>query len=545
MTAQSQRSTLAGVVLAVSSVVVSIAHAQTVPDLVLTNGKVITVDERFTIAEAVAIRADRIVAVGSNRDIAALATPATRTIDLEGRAAIPGLIDNHMHLLRAGTTWGREVRWDSIESRSKALQMIRDKAAGIPDGEWVFNLGGWTVDQFADDDQPFTREELDAVAPRHPVLLQASYYRGYLNSRALQLLGIDGEQALDASVLRDSHGRPTGEIGEALIRRLAERLPAPTPEQIEASTRSMFADLNRAGLTAFGSAGCDPNLLATYRTWAARGQLDVRVFCITGSGASTPEQVADVRLFGGDDYVDHVAFGESVYGPVHDPMFLADSDYDSAQLAEWRRIATEIAKAGLPLHVHANLRDTLTGFLDQIEAIDKQYPIRNLRWTFAHANQLEPSHLERMQALGMYVAVHPWAVINGGINRSIFGDAAYDMAPLATIQRSGITWGLGSDGSRANQVLPFATLAWAVTGRMVGGDKVLRQTISREDALIAHTRKNAYLIFREDRLGSIQEGKLADLVVLDRDYLTVPEDEIKDITAVLTIVGGRIVFSAL
>ncbi len=361
----------------------------------------------------------------------------------------------------------------------------------------------------------------------------------------MQLLGIDGEQALDASVLRDSHGRPTGEIGEALIRRLAERLPAPTAEEIESSTRSMFADLNRAGLTAFGSAGCDPNLLATYRSWAARDQLDVRVFCITGSGASTPEQVADVKLFGGDDYVDHVAFGESVYGPVHDPMFLADSDYGAAQLAEWRRIATEIAKAGLPLHVHANLRDTLTGFLDQIEAIDKQYPIRNLRWTFAHANQIEPSHLERMQALGMYVAVHPWAVINGGINRSLFGEGMYDMPPLATIQQSGITWGLGSDGSRANQVLPFATLAWAVTGRMVGGDKVLRQTISREDALIAHTRKNAYLIFREDRLGSIQAGKLADLVVLDRDYLTVPEDEIKDITAVLTIVGGRIVFSAL
>ena len=194
MTAQSQRSTLAGVVLAVSSAVASIAHAQTAPDLVLTNGKIITVDERFTIAEAVAIRADRIVAVGSNRDIGALATPATRTIDLEGRAAIPGLIDNHMHLLRAGTTWGREMRWDGIESRSEALQMIRDKAAGIPEGEWVFSLGGWTVDQFADDDRPFTREELDAVAPRHPVLLQASYYRGYLNSRALQLLGIEASR---------------------------------------------------------------------------------------------------------------------------------------------------------------------------------------------------------------------------------------------------------------------------------------------------------------------------------------------------------------
>jgi len=118
------------------------------------------------------------------------------------------------------------------------------------------------------------------------------------------------------------------------------------------------------------------------------------------------------------------------------------------------------------------------------------------------------------------------------------------MPALRTIQDSGITWGFGSDGSRANQVLPFVTLSWAVTGEMVGGRKVLRQTITREEALIAHTRKNAYLIFREDRLGSIQAGKLADLVVLDRDYLTIPEEEIKEITPLMTIVGGRVVYDA-
>jgi len=120
----------------------------------------------------------------------------------------------------------------------------------------------------------------------------------------------------------------------------------------------------------------------------------------------------------------------------------------------------------------------------------------------------------------------------------------YDMAPLALIQNSGVTWGLGSDGSRANQILPFQTLSWAVTGKMVGGKKVLRQTISREDALIAHTRKNAYFVFQEDNLGSIQAGKLADLVVVDRDYLTVPADQIKDIQPVLTMVGGKIVYDA-
>jgi predicted amidohydrolase YtcJ len=142
----------------------------------------------------------------------------------------------------------------------------------------------------------------------------------------------------------------------------------------------------------------------------------------------------------------------------------------------------------------------------------------------------------------MAAAVNPWAVINGGIMHEEFGDGAFDMPPLATIQNSGIQWGLGTDGTAANQYLPFMTLGFAVTGKMVGGTKVLRQTISREDALIAHTRKNAYLMFEENELGSIQSGKLADMVVLDRDYLTVPADQIKDIKPVTTIVGGRVVY---
>jgi predicted amidohydrolase YtcJ len=141
--------------------------------------------------------------------------------------------------------------------------------------------------------------------------------------------------------------------------------------------------------------------------------------------------------------------------------------------------------------------------------------------------------------------VHPWAVINGGIQHQLFGESAFDMPPLSTIQNSGIMWGLGSDGSRANQILPFTTLWWAVTGRMVGGAKVLQQTISREDALIAHTRKNAYLVFQENNLGSIQPGKLADMLVLDRDYLTIPADQIKDIKTLMTIVGGKVVYDGM
>jgi predicted amidohydrolase YtcJ len=537
--------------LAAALLMVTLNGQQPAADLILSNGKIITVDERFTIAQALAIRGERVVAVGTNQEIARLAGPTTQRIDLRGRAVIPGLIDNHMHLLRAGSTWQWEVRWDGVGSRKQALDMLRARTKAVGRGEWVYSLGGWTIDQFSDDKRPFTREELDQVAPDNPVLLQASYYETYLNSRALQELGID-ESPRDAWVVRDSAGRPTGRILEAGIRAVAARLPQPPASEVEASTAGMIKDLNRAGLTAFGSAGCEADLLPMYRRWADRGQLNLRVFCINGVGAgTTPEQVgralpliAQMKLFQGDHYIDQVAFGESVYGPLHDPMFLAKSNPTADQLAQWRRITTEIAKAGLPLHVHAELEDTIDAFLDQIEAINKEYPIRNLRWTLAHVNRLNASHLSRMRDLGMYAAVHPWGVINGGINQRVFGESAADMPPLQTIQNSGVTWGLGSDGSRANQILPFTTLWWAVTGKMVGGTKALRQTISREDALIAHTRKNAFLLFQENNLGSIQPGKLADMVVLDRDYLTIPAEQIKDIKPLMTMVGGRIVFDA-
>jgi hypothetical protein len=517
---------------------VSLAAAQqTAPDIILSNGKIITVDERFTIAQAVAIKGDRIVSVGTNAEILRLAGANTRRIDLRGRSVIPGLIDNHMHLLRAGTTWQWEVRWDGVGSRKEALDALRTRVKAVKPGEWVYNLGGWTIDQFADNNRPFTREELDAIAPENPVLLQASYYETYLNSRALQVLAIDNK---------------TGRIDEAGVRPIAARLPAASTIEIEASTVKMIGDLNRAGLTSFGSAGCEADVLPIYQRMADQGKLNVRVFCINGVGTgTTPEQVdralpqiAQMKLFQGNNYIDQIFFGETVYGPLHDPMFLVKSDPKPEQLTEWRRIAREIAKARLPLHVHAELEDTIDAFLDQIEAINKEYPVKNLRWVFAHVNRINAAQLARMKELGMYAAVNPWAVINGGINHRVFGDSAYDMAPLATIQNSGILWGLGSDGSRANQILPFTTLWWAVTGKMVGGTTVLRQTISREDALIAHTRKNAYLVFQENNLGSIQPGKLADLLVLDRDYLTIPADQIKDIKPVLTMVGGRIVYQA-
>ena len=276
----------------------------------------------------------------------------------------------------------------------------------------------------------------------------------------------------------------------------------------------------------------------------------MRVFCIVAFPAANAQavdrvlpQIAQLKLFQGDNYLNNTVYGEQVYGPVNDNMLDVRPDQKPEDWIQLGRVLREVAKARLPLHVHATLTASIDGFLNTIEEVNKEYPIKNLRWTLIHLDQINASHLERMKNLGMYAAVHARPTILGGLFKEIHGERSFDMPPLKLVQESGITWGFGTDTTVVDQFRPFTTLYWAVTGKMVGGMKVLRQTISREDALIAHTRKNAYFHFQENNVGSIQPGKMADLLVLDRDYLTVPAEQIKDIKPVMTMVGGKVVYN--
>jgi predicted amidohydrolase YtcJ len=525
-------------------------RAQQAADVVLTNGKIITVDNRFSIAQAVAIRGDRIVAVGTTADINRLAGANTRRIDLGGKAVVPGMIDNHAHIMEEGRIWLEELRFDGVTTRKQALDMIRAKAATLKPGQWVYVLGGFSPDQFTDNKKDFTREELDAVAPNNPVQLQFTRYATYVNSKTIEAMGLDKKN--DPWILRDAGGRPTGIIAVEGANAISNARPKPPENTYEAGSKALWRDMLRVGLTTVGGP-CPTEDLDAYREFAKTGALTMRFYCNVSVPARNPMQ-ADATIaaipqlkktmFQGTPYLDFYIYGEHAYQPVGDNMVAVKASATKADFAQWGRIAREIAKNGLPLNQHATLTGSIDGILDEIEAIDKDYPVRNLRWSLIHLDQLDAKQMERMKKLGMYAGVQPRSTVMGGIFHRVHGQSADNTPPFKTVQDSGLMWGLGTDAFEVNQYRPFTTLGFAVTGKMVGGDLVNKQTISREDALIAHTRSNAYFVFQEDNLGSIAPGKYADMVVLDRDYLTIPADQIKDIQPVMTLVGGKVVWDA-
>ena len=502
-------------------------------------------------------KVDRIVATGGNDEVQKLKGPATRLIDVQGRTVIPGLIDNHAHYMRAAEYWHREVRLDGVTSRKLALDLMREKVRESKPGEWVVVLGGWSEEQFTDEARGFTRKELDEIAPDNPLALQLFYFRVYANSQALKAMGIEASTPDPANIKidKDAQGQLTGALnGGASIGLLRSKLGEVAREKAVENVRLLMADLNRMGITAFqdqGGTGVLPNHIKAFQLVHDAGQMTVRSFY---NYYEEPKSAADVenllarmpsiKPFQGDDWFDLTGYGETLYFPLHDALLTKSTNPSAEALQLWQRLGLGLAQNGIHLNVHAQLRGSIEGFLAAMEAINKEKPIRGLRWTFSHLDQAQAQDMERMKRLNVYAQIHSRPTIQGGLMFKVHGDLTYDMPPLRLIQDSGIPWGLGSDATAVTPSNPFYTLWWAVTGKMIGGKQVLKQTITREEALIAHTRSNAPFLFQEANLGSLTPGKYADLLVLDRDYLTVPSDEIKDIKPVLTMVGGKIVYGS-
>jgi predicted amidohydrolase YtcJ len=479
-------------------------------------------------------------------------------VDLNRRTVIPGLIDNHAHYMRAAEYWHREVRLDGITSHKEALDLIKHKAAESKPGEWVVVLGGWAEEQFVDEPRGFSRAELDGITPNNPVALQLFYFRVYANTTALKMMGI-GPTTPDPTgikIEKDDKGELTGALnGGPAIGLLRNKLGEVARDKAVENARLLMHDLNKMGITAFqdqGGTGMKASHIEAFRMAHDAGQMTVRSFY---NYYEEPRSVADVenliarmaqiKPFQGDDWFDLTGYGETLYFPLHDALLAKAANPSAEALQLWQRLGLALAKNGIHLNVHAQLRGSIEGFLTAMEAINKERPIKGLRWTFSHLDQAQAQDLERMKRLDIYAQIHSRPTIQGALMFKVHGDLTYDMPPLRLIQDSGIPWGLGSDATAVTPSSPFTTLWWAVTGKMIGGKQVLRQTISREEALIAHTRANAAFLFQEGNLGSLAPGKYADLLVLDRDYLTVPAGEILGIKPLLTMVGGKMVYNVM
>ena len=543
------------VLLIASLLFIANARAADTPDTILVNAKVVTVDDRFSIAQALAIKGARIVAVGNTTSIRNLSGPNPKVIDARGRTVIPGLIDNHAHFVRVAEKWHSEMRLDGITTRAQAVKMLQERVRAAKPGEWIVALGGWSEEQFTDDPRGFPLSELDKLAPNNPVALQAIYRHTYLNTAALKAAGIDEKtpNPSGGTIEKDASGKPTGIVtGAGGVAFVAAKVPLAEKQQWLQNARDVVRFLNSVGMTTWmdaGGRGMSAAHYEPYRLLAETGELNIRVFWQIVRQPSNPGDVEKIvaeiptfKPFQGTDYFDNVGYGESVYNPINTQLLNPKANTRPEDMAQWGRIVRALAQAGLYVNSHVEMESAIDAFLALYEDVNREKPIKGLRWALSHIDQVTPAQIERMKRLGMTAQIHTRPLIQGVLMHRAHGERAWTMPPMRMVQDSGIMWGLGSDATAVTTSNPFYNLWFAVTGKMIGGHEVNRQTITREEALIAHTRNNAYVVFQESNLGSLRPGKYADLLILDRDYLTVPADHIKDIRPVLTMVGGKIVY---
>ena len=500
--------------------------AQQKVDTVVTNGKILTVDSDFRVVQALAINQGRIVARGTSAEMAPYAGPNTKTIDVNGATVIPGLIDNHFHFTRAVERWHQQARFEGVSSRREALRILAAKAASLKPGDWIMVQGGWAPRQFADAPGGFTLAELDDVAPMNPLFVQEGYNLVYANSLALKAVGLNPADGARRSA--------TGLVSFQPPMALYDAMPAPSPAQLDRNLTDFMHEMNAVGLTGIYSLGNSAFLAAR----AAKLPLPLRLWETLPVNATDPASAAKaVALIESsrpnqfDGQFGIFGLAETLYRPFFDLAPRKDP-WPAEIMNEYGKLATAAARGSWHIHEHVINNSAVTDLLDTLERVNKTQPIDRLRWTIGHVYDISPTNIARAKALGMTLGVHGAAM-----------QAAAHM-PLRKIADSGIVFGLGTDATIVSHYSPFVTLGWVVSGLDVGGNRVLDETLTREEALIAHTRSNAYLFFQENALGSLEVGKQADLVVLDRDYMTVPAADIKKIHPTMTMVGGRVVFSA-
>jgi predicted amidohydrolase YtcJ len=534
-------------------------------DLVVRNAKIHTGDPRFPQAEAIAVRDGVITTVGGDKDVADRIGPATRVVDALGRRMVPGLNDSHLHVIRGGLNYVLELRWDGVRSLRQGLAMLREQAARTPKGQWVRVVGGWSAEQFAERRLP-TVAELNAAAPDTPVFVLHLYQSAILNRAAIQAVGYgkDTPDPRGGQIVRGRTGEPTGMLLAApsalILYSTLAKAPVLDAEHRKASTRHFLRELNRFGLTsAIDAAGGFQNFPENYETvteLARAGELSLRIAYHLFPQTAGQEiddltrWIGMVRPEDGDEWLRLNGAGENLTWAAADFENFAEPrpehapDYE----VEFEKAVRLLMENGWGFRLHATYDETIRRDLAVFEklAAEGLFPGGN-RWLFDHAETVSADSLDRVVALGGAMSVQNRLSFQGEAFVRRYGiGAAADAPPVRAMLGRGMTVGAGTDATRVSSYNPWIALHWLVTGRTVGDLTIHppHNRVDRETALEMFTTAGAALTGEQDRKGVLRPGFLGDLTVLSEDYFAVPDPEIAHIEALLTVVGGRIVYAA-
>ena len=509
------------------------------PDLILYNGVISTLDGSNSTVKAIAIRDGKIIATDDqNGRIKALADKGTTVVDLKGRRVLPGLIDGHLHGMREGYhCWTQVVRLDLVTSRSTALAMYAAKAVELPDGKWIWTTqGGWSLPQL-DDPTLFTFAELSAAAPANPLWIQGGGFAGArVNQAALTALGLGPGSP---GVVLDANGNPTGQLvapaTTAANQAILAQLDAIGVDGEAKCLSDFIREANSRGLTAWKDAGgndapwgtggaindklhVEEGAMQLYRN----GGLNARIAFNAMSGYDINRVIPETQNalgFLGDDMFKYLGPGEDVMAT--DPQY--------ADVMRWS------ASKRLSVETHVgNIDAILNGF----EAADQVYDVGKLKWRIAHPGNGQPSdeQLARAKALGIGWALTIAPVQDGGTGPR-----------FKTTKENSAQMCLMTDAMNVAPWPPFLSLFFVTTGQtLLPGDEGVppEERLTRLEALRSYTSDCAWFLDLDGKVGTLETGKYADLIVLDKDYFTVPDSEIWKIQSLLTVVDGRVVYGA-
>jgi len=535
-----------------------------IPDIIFYNGYFKGVGTFAKKITAVAIKNKQFIKFGTDAEILKLKTDATRIVDLKGKVVIPGLNDSHIHLIRGGLNFNMELRWDGVTSLGDALHLLKEQAARTPAPQWVRVVGGWTEFQFKEKRMP-TLEEINAVSPDVPVFILHLYDRALLNRAALRAIGYDKntKEMPGTTIQRDKNGNPTGMLiatpnAIILYSALAQGPKLSKNDQVN-STLHFMRELNRLGITSVVDAGGGfqnyPEDYAVIDELDKANKLTVRIAynLFTQRPGHELEDFANwtktTKYQQGNEYCHHNGAGEMlVFSAADFEDFLQPRpDLPQTMESQLEPVVRLLANNAWPFRLHATYDESITRALNVYEKINNEIPINNLNWFFDHAETISDHSIERVKKLGGGLALQNRMAFQGEYFIDRYGkNQTLRTPPITKILAAEIPVGMGTDATRVSSYNPWLCLYWLTTGKTVGGTSLYDKDniISREKAIELYTKGSAWFSNEENKKGSFVENQLADFAVLSKDFFSVPDEEIKNIYSVMTVVGGEIVHAS-